>query len=271
MAQFSGWYLPHHKGGPSHFTPLAQPSPPLHNSYFFVYHFGFCNRLLTLSADWNLQKKIISFVKLAKFSLRKHISLKLVALHLCRYGYDWVGTLSKDIFEKYWILHLCRYGYDGVGKDALSLDIFYHGTEYFTTTECQRAYATHASLWSLLSIYLASYFIHQIQGKIFSLECFSFYFGLRFLFSCRVWGLSCWKVFMRYLRCQIFNIKMPSCLVLLNGWRMYAKLIFSCFSFSLEFYRYFEQKHKSLIENRNIRALKKTRSQVSPGSIVKET
>ena len=96
-----------------------------------------------------------------------------MALHLCRYGYDWVGTLSKDIFEKYWILHLCRYGYDGVGKDALSLDIFYHGTEYFTTTECQRAYATHASLWSLLSIYLASYFIHQIQGKIFSLEFFS--------------------------------------------------------------------------------------------------
>ena len=51
-----------------------------------------------------------------------------------------------------------------------------------------------------------------------------------FLFLCHWWGLSCWKVFMRYLRCHIFNIKMPSCLVLLKGRRMNAKLIFFAFS-----------------------------------------
>ena len=32
------------------------------------------------------------------------------------------------------------------------------------------------------------------------------------------------KVFMRYLRCHIFNIKMPSCLVLSKEWGSYAKL-----------------------------------------------
>ena len=64
-------------------------------------------------------------------------------------------------------LHFCRYGYDGVGKDALSVDIFYH-------QECQRAYATHASLWWLLSIYLASYFIRMIsEAKCSTFQFFS--------------------------------------------------------------------------------------------------
>ena len=58
----------------------------------------------------------------------------------------------------YFAVTLCRYGYDRVGEDALSEDIFYH-------QECQRAYAWHASLWSLVSIYLASYFILLIGRK----------------------------------------------------------------------------------------------------------
>ena len=33
---------------------------------------------------------------------------------------------------------------------------------------------------------------------------------------CVARGLLCWKVFMRYLRCHISNIKIPSCLVLFD-------------------------------------------------------
>ena len=58
----------------------------------------------------------------------------------------------------YFAVTLCRYGYDRVREDAVSEDIFYH-------QECQRAYAWHASLWSLVSIYLASYFILLIGRK----------------------------------------------------------------------------------------------------------
>ena len=119
------------------------------------------------------------------------------------------------------------------GKDALFVDIFYH-------QECQRAYATHASLWWLLSIYLASYFIQLIWSQIFSRNVFLL-LRFFFLFLCHWWGLSGWKVFMRYLRCHIFNIEMPSCLVLLKRRRKYAKLIFSNF-FAFDRYR----KYKAL-------------------------
>ena len=77
-------------------------------------------------------------------------------------------------------LHFCRYGYDGVGKDALSLDIFYH-------QECQRAYATHASLWWLLSIYLASYFIQMISEAtnfLWNVQTFQFFSPPYFRATC---------------------------------------------------------------------------------------
>ena len=77
-------------------------------------------------------------------------------------------------------LHFCRYGYDGVGKDALSVDIFYH-------QECQRAYATHASLWWLLSIYLASYFIQMISEAtnfLWNVQTFQFFSPPYFRATC---------------------------------------------------------------------------------------
>ena len=94
----------------------------------------------------------------------------------------------------YFAVTLCRYGYDRVREDAVSEDIFYH-------QECQRAYAWHASLWSLVSIYPASYFILLIGKKAKTI----------FVFSLLVTQIRTIVLenLMRYLGCHISNIKMP--------------------------------------------------------------
>ena len=96
------------------------------------------------------------------------------------------------------------------------------------------------TLMALVNLSCIILYSADLKPNIFS-GMIIFFFSFFFIFLYHWWGLSCWKVFMRYLRCHIFNIEMPSCLVLLKRRRKYAKLIFSNF-FAFDRYR----KYKAL-------------------------